>query len=179
MEFQSKQEIRELMKKIRKNISNREDKETLIFNKLINSEEFKKANTIAFYISFSDEVDTKRLIDYSLSINKTIVIPKVVDEKLEFYYFNGDYTLLAKSRFNILEPDSTACRIDDNQIDLMIIPGLAFDLNNYRLGYGKGYYDRYLKKHHIKNIGLFYKEQCVNKLPIDSFDIPLDYIICY
>lgn len=179
MEFKNKQEIRELMKKIRKNISNREEKETLIFNKLVSTDEFKKANIIAFYISFNDEVDTKKLIDYSLSINKKIVIPKIMNDELEFYYFDGDYTSLIKNKFNILEPDSTAYKIDGNQIELMIIPGLAFDLNNYRLGYGKGYYDRYLKKYHIKNIGLFYKEQCVEKLPIDSFDVPLDYIICY
>ena len=84
---------------------------------------------------------------------------------------------LKEGHFHILEP-TTQLLIKPNQIDLMIVPMLAFDSNNHRVGYGKGYYDRYLScEFNRYKIGLAFSFQQVSYIPIDQFDLPLDEII--
>ena len=111
--------------------------------------------------------------------NKKIALPYCTDKdgNMSFYYINSFDDLITGS-FGIREPDITKCKIavpDDNT--LIIVPGLSFDRFGYRLGYGKGYYDKFLSKHKIKTIGLCYKECLVEKIDTDKFDYKIDEVI--
>ena len=172
----NKQELRTKYLKIRNDISNKDIKSDIIFNKIINTSEYQSANTVALYKNLISEVDTNKLIDYTLTIGKTVSLPRVEDNNLNFYKVDKQ-TLLIKSNFGVFEPISNQV-IPKENIDLIIVPGVCFDKNNNRLGFGKGYYDRYLMNTKMKKIGICFIEQLTNNIPADSNDVKMDLIIC-
>ncbi|MEF9920942.1 MAG: 5-formyltetrahydrofolate cyclo-ligase [Erysipelotrichaceae bacterium] len=165
-----KQIIRKAILKQRKLLSKDaiEAKSTQVIKQLIPY--LKEYKCIAIYMACNGEVDLSPLLksDYDF------VIPRVEGNEMNFYEYHQDQ--LIESSFHILEPTNTI-KIKKEQIDCMIIPLVAFDLNKNRIGYGKGYYDRYLHKHDFKTIGVAYDFQQVASIPLDQFDIPLDMII--
>ena len=92
-----------------------------------------------------------------------------------FYYINS-LNDLKNGYFNILEP-TTNKKVIDFKDTTCIVPGICFDINNYRIGYGKGFYDRFLSNKNIYTIGLSYKETLIKKIPIDKYDINLNEVI--
>ncbi len=171
----NKQELRTKYLKIRNDISNKDIKSDIIFNKIINTSEYQSANTVALYKNLISEVDTNKLIDYTLTIGKTVSLPRVEDNNLNFYKVDKQ-TILIKSNFGVFEPISNQV-IPKENIDLIIVPGVCFDKNNNRLGFGKGYYDRYLMNTKMKKIGICFIEQLTNNIPADSNDVKMDLII--
>ena len=172
-----KQSLRKKYLEIRNNISNKDAKSNIIFNQIINLKEYQNAQIIAIYKNLKSEVNTNKLIDYSLSIGKTIALPKVTNANMKFYKIENNSELL-KSNFGVLEPIAN----DDNyiskdNIDLIIVPGICFDKNKNRLGFGKGYYDRYLLNTKIKKIGICFNEQIIDIVPTSKYDIKMDLII--
>lgn len=169
-----KQTLRKEYLEIRKNILDKDIKSKLIFNKIVNTIEYRQCKTIALYKSLDSEVNTDELIDYSLSVGKIVLLPKVINNDLVFYKITKE-TILIKSAFGVYEP------IEENNyngnIDLIIVPGVCFDKNNNRLGFGKGYYDRYLSNNSIKKIGICFKEQLLDNIPTDINDMKMDLII--
>ena len=124
------------------------------------------------YISFNGEVDTKKLIEEMLCDNKTLCAPKCVTKcDIEARLFKS-LDELVPGAYGILEPLGN---VTDN-IDLIIVPGAAFNERLHRIGYGAGYYDRFLKKTSAITVGLFYEMQKAD-FKEDPFDISLDYII--
>ena len=104
-----------------------------------------------------------------------MIVPKVTDKGLICCELK-DFNHMKYSCYNILEPDgSITCDIKD--IDIIIVPGIAFDRSRHRIGYGKSYYDRLLKDAKCKKIGLAYDFQIVEKIPKDKWDISLDIVI--
>lgn len=163
---------------IRNKINNKNEKSKEIFNSIINTELFKEAKTIALYKSINSEVDTKELIKYSIDNGKIVVLPKVEDANLKFYKINSIDEKLFKSKFGIKEPKGEIEKFIDNRIiDLVIVPGICFDCRKNRLGFGKGYYDSFLKERDFKTIGICFDEQIVEKVPIDNNDMQLKEII--
>lgn len=173
-------------KDIRKLISTRKSKHSpsdinnnskVIIEKLMSTEEYTKANTIFSYVSFNQEVITKELLEGSFR-HKNVAVPKIVGSQMIFYYIKS-YDDLEEGIKGILEPTTTRVA-EPGPSDLFVVPGLAFDSNKNRIGYGKGYYDKYFEKH--KAIG-FYKTaitfdfQIVPNIPTDDFDVKLDKII--
>lgn len=173
----NKNELRKKYLLIRKDIQNKDDKSLIIFNKLIKKDFFLKAKNIGLYASKKDEVDTFRLIEYCLINNINIYLPKVIDENnMEFYKIDSIDDLTIGS-FNILEPRNDLKKLED-KLDLIIVPLVVCDLNNNRIGYGKGYYDNYLKDLDIYKVGLAYKEQFSEiEIETNENDIKLDLII--
>ena len=172
----NKSEIRKKYLSIRKNILNKEEQSLNITNELIRKDYFIDANTIAIYSSLPDEVNTTMIINMCILLGKKICFPKIKDNNMEFYYIN-DTDELVPGTLNILEP-STNELVDIKDIDLMIVPGVCFDKNNNRLGYGKGYYDKYLsRKHYFKKVALAFSETIVDELPVTDNDIVMDEII--
>lgn len=169
-----KKELREKSKEIRRNIPEKDFKSNAIYNALIGSEEYNDAKVIAIYNSMKDEVDTKEIILYSFLKDKTILLPKVVDQEMVFLKVDSK-TKYKKSKFGVSEPVDGEI-FDPSTIDLFIIPGLAFDIKGNRLGYGAGYYDRYLQETDVLKLGLAYEEQIVNSIPTDEYDIPMDIV---
>mgnify|MGYP002516262900 FL=1 len=172
----SKKEIRAKMKSIRNNIPNRLEREKDIQSQLFAFLKKENIDRLAIYISFDSEFNTKGIIKYCLLNNIKIYIPKInKEDELDFYLFDGNYSSLIKNKFSILEPNDNSSTLDNN-IKYMIIPGLACDKQGYRIGYGKGYYDKYIKKHDTYKIGLYFKEQILNYIPHNEDDLCYDTI---
>lgn len=159
----------------RKNIPNKQIKSNIIFHKIIETDIYKKSKTIALYNSLENEVSTKELITYSLNNNKEVYLPKVVGEKLLFYKISSDEEFVLSS-FNIKEPKGDNSKLM-KEVDLVIVPGVAFDKECNRMGYGKGFYDRFLENRKTYKIGICFKEQIVEKIITFPHDIKMDEII--
>ncbi len=142
---------------------------------LISCREFKSAKTIGAYYAFGSEVRTNLIIETAHSLGKKIALPSVEGDSLTFYELSSEKCLV-KGRFGIMEPLPSS-PVDN--IDLLVVPGVAFDRHGNRLGYGKGYYDKYLAKN--KNTislcaGLAYSFQLLDCLPRREHDVRLDAI---
>ncbi len=157
----------------------RKVKDEIIIARLTALPEFIKARTILFYASFRSEVDTFELLRYSILNKKTVVLPRV-DEQNTGLRLYEIHTMadLAPGCYGILEPLADEDRgVPDAAIDLVVVPGVAFDEHCNRLGYGKGYYDRLLAHKNAPALGLAYEEQILAHIPADAHDIKMDKII--
>ena len=168
----NKNELRKLLITKRKEILNKRELSMSIIDKLINLDIYKKSKVIAIYKSMEDEVDTNYLINESLK-EKTILLPRIIDKEMVFIKINKN-TKYSKSNFGVMEPIGNSYH---SNIDLIIVPGVGFDNFFNRLGFGMGYYDKYLSKSNIYKIGLCFSEQMVSSLPTQKHDIKMDMII--
>ena len=151
------------------------EKSKIIKEKLFSSEDYKKAKTVMFYVSFGSEVDTFDMIKESLK-NKTVCVPIVEDSIIIPSIIKDIKELNKKNKYGILEPLKIK-RIKKEDIDLVIVPGVVFDKRNHRIGYGKGYYDSFLKDFKGKTIGLVFKMQILEMIPNYRWDVKLDKVI--
>jgi 5-formyltetrahydrofolate cyclo-ligase len=138
--------------------------------------EYKQSKTILFYVSKGNEVRTIEMIKEALK-EKTVVVPKA-DKKNKRLLISKIKSLdeLDEGCFGILEP-VTISKIEIKDIDLIIVPCVAFDKSCNRIGHGGGYYDRFLKKIKIPRIGLAFESQIADEIPCEPHDIKLDRII--
>ena len=179
-----KEDIRHKILQLRKSLSQREAiaKSLKVQEHLFKLPEFVNAKTILFYVSTKNEVMTETMIKQALKNNKRIVVPiSNVKEKTltfsELKYFDKE---LEPGCFNILEPKKECIRkISPEEVDLIIVPGVAFDEEGDRIGYGMGFYDRFLRelKRKIPTIGLAYEFQIVDDIPVCDKDVTVDKII--
>lgn len=176
----SKKELRTKYISIRKNISNKEYKSNIIFNKIINQDKYITSNKIALYYNLPSEVQTINLINYSLKLNKEVYLPKVIDNhNMELYRISNINEIKSISKQGIHEP-LPINKLDKNNLDLIIIPGICFDTSKNRIGFGSAYYDNYLKDiPNVYKIAICYEEQILKDsyIPIESNDINMDLII--
>ncbi len=174
----SKSEIRKKCIEKRKNMGQdyiNKQSETII-NKVINLEEYKKAKHIFTYISAPFEVCTDRLINQSIADNKIILVPILVSKTQMAAGIISNDTVFIKNRYNIDEPKIK--NIYDGKIDIIITPGLSFDNDGTRLGYGGGFFDRFFEIHkEAFKIGLSLDELMAVNLPCEIHDIKMDMII--
>lgn len=174
MEVLDKQRLRQILKQRRLAKSPHEItvKSEKMMCVLMQSSFFKTAKTIGAYSSILNEVETHLLIEACLNQHKLIALPKIQNTTMEFFKINSMKDL-KKGTFNILEPQGLE-KVEN--FDIMIIPMLGFNLDKYRIGYGKGYYDHYLKSHDCLKIGLAFDDQQID-FKTEAHDISLDYII--
>ena len=173
-----KTELKEPILKKRNSLSKSEiiGKSSKIKSNLFSSEIFKKSRTIMFFVSFNSEVHTHEMIKDSIG-KKTVAIPKVIEHRIEPSMIIDFDSLIPSGRFGILEPIELA-KITYKSIDMVLVPGVIFDKNGYRLGYGLGYYDRFLNKlPKAVKVGLCFDFQVMDKVPREEHDIPVDYIV--
>lgn len=169
-----KEFLRKKYKEKRDNIKNKVTKDNLIYQKVINNKDILSSKTLLIYISINNEVDTIKIINYFLN-TKNIAVPKIIDNDMFFCYVTNLNELIS-GKYNIPEPTNENIVTDfDNAI--CIVPGICYDKKNYRVGYGKGYYDRFLSKNKIKTIGLCYKECMIEKIDNDKYDYKIDEVI--
>lgn len=169
-----KEFLRKKYKEKRDNIKNKVTKDNLIYQKVINNKDILSSKTLLIYISINSEVDTIKIINYFLN-TKNIAVPKIIDNNMFFCYVTN-LNDLTPGKYNIPEPTNENIVTDfDNAI--CIVPGICYDKENYRIGYGKGYYDRFLSKNKIKTIGLCYKECMIEKIDNDKYDYKIDEVI--
>lgn len=180
--MESKKDIRSIIKDKRSSITaeEREKLNQIIYEKAINSEYYKNAKTIFIFISFNDEVDTLRIIRKSLEDGKIVCVPKVISKQDGMVAIRiNNFEDMVVSSYGILEPKDITNIIKENLVDLTFVPGLAFDKKGGRIGYGGGFYDRFLKnmKKDSKKIGLAYSFQIIDEVPMEEHDLFIDGII--
>jgi 5-formyltetrahydrofolate cyclo-ligase len=140
---------------------------------------FKKKNLkLALYYPSNFELNVLKFLENNYIKNKNVLLPAIERKNnMNFYSWEKNQALIV-NQFGMLEPNKTKIKIPN----LMLIPILAFDKHKYRLGYGKGFYDRYLKKYlkkfkNIVTVGVAFSFQKYHKLPIDKNDVKLNYIL--
>lgn len=151
-----------------------------IYNNLINSQIYLKAKSIFIYLSFGSEINTKKIVIKALKDKKEVYIPKIYKEdKVMKAVRLKSFNDLKENSIGILEPIDDNDYIDKKEIDLILVPGVVFDLNGNRIGYGGGYYDRYLQdiKEISNKVVLAYDLQIVESIKPEIHDISFDYII--
>ena len=150
--------------------------------RILDLEEYKQADNVLVYMSVNNEVDLKLLIDDAIESVKYVYIPKVVSKtEMKFYLYDGAFS---EGSFGILEPkncdEDTLFSLDDDSKTLVIIPGVAFDSDRNRLGYGGGFYDGFLSKlggGNVSKLAVAYELQIVDKVPSEEHDLKSDAII--
>ncbi|MGI0004839.1 MAG: 5-formyltetrahydrofolate cyclo-ligase [Nitrososphaera sp.] len=141
-----------------------EEQSRLVQGHVIASKEFAHAKVIGAYHAAGSEVRTSMIIDTAVKQGKKVALPRTEGDRMVFYELAGG---LVEGKFGIMEPRPTT-PVDG--IDLIIVPGVAFDLKGCRVGYGKGYYDRFLSMQHSFSMGLAYSFQILDELPRGRFD---------
>ena len=180
----NKEEIRRDILKKRHSLSKDyiKNKSQQIFLKLAESVEYRNSRNIMFYVATRSEVQTEEMIKTSIEMGKNIFVPIILPECINLApskIFDFD-TELEKGKKGILEPKKEYYRLFPSEnIDLIIVPGVAFDLSGNRIGRGFGYYDNFLRKvrSSAKIVALAFEMQIVKKIPNDKNDIPVHKII--
>ena len=146
-----------------------------IMDLLLSLDDFHSASWIYTYVSFGSEPDTRELIHYCLDIGKRVSVPRIEKKEMNFYRIRS-WDDLVPGIWGIPEPKEGTEPAEEP--GFMLVPGLAFDRKGFRLGYGGGYYDRYLAGHEgFSTTGTSYASQLVDYLPVDQYDRPVDRII--
>ncbi len=176
-----KKELREKCKKERAAMSlkKKESLDTAIARRFLRCRDYKQADTLLIYMSKGIEISTSYILESALSDGKRVAVPycrtDVTD--LDFYYIESTEDL-SPGAFGVLEPEPLYSeKFTDYENGLCIVPALCYDLSGYRLGFGKGYYDRFLSRYSGKTAGLAYSFQIKRSLWHGRFDKAVDVII--
>ncbi len=175
-----KKQLRSKYRQLRTSMTPQEkrQKDDRIFQQIISSRYFQQAQTIFCFVSTKIEIDTHRLIVYALRHGKQVAVPKCLNDKgiMQFFYICSMQDLEI-GKFSLLEPNPSICKkVSDYQNSICIVPGFSFDPHGFRLGYGKGYYDRFLSKYPFTKIGICYNNCVAPKLPHGRYDVPVNYL---
>lgn len=176
--IEEKEILRKKYKKIRDEIPNKNELSNLIIKQLIEQEYYKNAKVIALYSNILSEVETNELFDNCIKNRKTVAYPKVMNDNIMNFYQVTSLKELQNGSYGIKEPINNPKKlVSKKDIDLMIIPGICFDKKKNRIGYGKGYYDTYLKDTKCIKVALAFTKQICEEINADPNDIKMDYII--
>lgn len=150
-----------------------------ICQKILGLKVWQKAKVVMLYVAYKGEVDPTALILEALRGNKKLLLPKVEKKEIIPYLITSFPKDISPGYASILEPISNQCKIWTRSIDIVIVPGYAFDFQGGRLGYGLGCYDRFLKRINPSalKIGLNYDDCLASWLPIEKHDETLDIIV--
>ncbi len=177
--MQIKNELRKIIQSENKKIENRDILDRIICENLFSLEVYKNAKTVLCYYSLKNEISTSCIIEQAMSEGKCVALPYCTDKNghMDFYIVSSLNDLITGS-FGIMEPNVEKCSIlEDFDNSVCIVPALCYDRHGYRLGHGKGYYDRFLEKYSFISIGLCYNSLIQNEVPTDNFDKSVDYIV--
>ncbi len=178
---EQKKALRKVLKQKRSEIVGMQQKklsDEAVFRKLVQCNDIIYADCVLCYISTDIEVDTVAFINYCFSIGKSVAVPKCTDAQMTFHIIKS-FSDTEKGMYDITEPKS-ACPIFESESyknAVCIVPGLAFDNEGFRLGYGKGYYDKFLSSFNGKSVGICYRDYIIENLPKDNFDLNVDTVI--
>ena len=164
-----------VMKRLPESVKTQADEQ--LTQRLLELPAFQEAKTLATYLSFDHEFSTAGLIQAALQLGKRVCVPRTYPQgRMEFVEYDPD--ILEKTRFGLLEPNETGKVVDQSEIDLIHVPGLVFQSKGYRIGYGGGYYDRYLADYTGKTVSTIYSIQQGEFQP-NAFDIAVQEVLIY
>ena len=174
-----KAQLRKTALAARRAIPDKTRKSELIAERVFCDPDFVAARTVALYKSLNSEVCTDLIISHALGQGKRVVLPKVFGDTMGFFEIR-EGEKLQKSSFGVLEPaGEESRRVSPEEFDLVLVPGLCFDRGKNRLGFGRGYYDRFLALTRGKAVGLCFDEQLCTAgvIPTDEYDVKMHKII--
>lgn len=178
---EEKRRLRARCKKLREScppeVKARLDK--ALTEKVLGLEEYKACETLFIFVSSPIECDTRQIIADALQRGKRVAVPRCADRfgKMDFYYIRS-FDDLSRGTFGLEEPDPQTCeRVTDLSSGFCIVPGLCFDLEGYRVGFGKGYYDRFLDEFGGVTAGICYTKFTEKQLPRGAFDRHTDILV--
>lgn len=138
---------------------------------------FKQAKTVLFYAAVHREVQLDPAIRAAQQYGKRVVFPRVVGEELKLYHVSDVSEDLKLGYTNIPEPKTSLPEIKSTELDLILVPGIVFDPEGNRIGYGKGHFDRFLEDLSAAKIGVAYDFQLVDLIPAEEHDVKMDYVL--
>ena len=174
----NKQELRRTIRERKRAMTEEEivERSNALAEKFYNSPAYQAASTIYGYLPYNQEVRTIPMLQRALDEGKRVAVPKVYGEEMRFIYLD-DLTQVSKGYAGIPEPIADAPVADDKRA-LVLMPGLAFDPQGHRIGYGGGFYDRFLAQEpHHPTLALCYEFQMQAHLDTEEFDIPVDTVL--
>ena len=139
---------------------------------------FRYADTVLMYAPTGTEIDIFPIATFALQCGKKVAFPRCLTEShsMDFKYVTS-LDELTKGEYSILEPPANAISVTDFSHSICIVPGLVFDNSGYRVGYGKGYYDRFLSTYRETKLGLVYSDFIIDQVPRGMFDRRVDIIV--
>ena len=173
-----KRELRRIIGEKKRALSAREieQRSAALAEKLFQTDTYRWARSLYGYLSFNQEVRTRPILQRAWADGKRVAVPKVIGDEMHFIWL-GSFDDLSEGRFGILEPTADGPVADDDTA-LVLMPGLAFDRQGRRVGYGGGYYDRWLAEHPgHRTIALCYGFQLLENLETEAHDIRVDAVI--
>ena len=174
----NKQELRRAIREQKRAMTEEEivERSNALAEKFYNTPAYQAASTIYGYLPYNQEVRTVPMLQRALNEGKRVAVPKVYGEEMRFIYLE-DLTQVSKGYAGIPEPIADAPVAEDKQA-LVLMPGLAFDPQGHRIGYGGGFYDKFLAKEpHHPTLALCYEFQMQAHLDTEEFDIPVDTVL--
>lgn len=174
-----KSQLRKEVRRERRSIQNKAEIDKRIAEILFDTPYYQSAKTVLSYVSLPDEIETDSIIKTALSNGKRVAVPYCVDDKghMEFYLINS-LDDLGVGSFGVREPKIDICtKLECFDSSIILVPALCFDVKGNRLGYGKGYYDRFLQNYSFISIGLCYNNFIKNEIPTNEHDKSVNYII--
>lgn len=182
--METKSEIRKRILQIRGQLTQDEvvKKSEAIIQQVLKTPEYQEADNVLLYADYNNEVMTKGLFENCIKHRKKVYFPKTdhLTGTMEFYRVIS-VQQLEKGFKGIPEPKEISenrYKMNKSEDTLVILPGVAFDINGYRVGYGKGYYDKYLSdKRQLSTIALAFACQIVDEVPYDEYDIKMDKVV--
>ncbi len=175
---QTKTQLRREWKAVREEIPHRAEKNQRIQEKFLTHSAIKQAKSVFLYLSFGSEVDTIPLFEELLGRGIRVSVPRCHRSTKEMEAVEiTDLSQVKPGSYDILEPDPDLTPLSPSEIDVVVVPALAFDKEGFRLGYGGGYYDRFLADFTGTTIGLAFSDCITERLPGEEFDRPVDVVL--
>lgn len=173
-----KSELRRKLKAKRAGLESKEQLNSAICERFINSDLYKNADTLLLYYAVAGEASTDKILVSALKDKKRVAYPVCIDGNgyMEFFFIENEDDL-AEGMYKIKAPRQGCVKFTEKENAVCIVPGLSFDSKGYRLGYGKGYYDRFLESFKGESVGICYDAMLSEALPADSYDKKVSYLI--
>lgn len=173
-----KQQLRKQLRLKRDSLEDRNVLSDKICRLLLSTQQYKDCKSIFLYSATGSEVSADLTINQAFSDGKKVAFPKCIDTQGHMkFYFVSSYDDMVQGLYGIMEPPEDADAFFGNESTLCIVPGLSFSPDGYRIGYGKGYYDRFLSEFKGVSIGLCYDACLSENIPTDKYDKKVNYLI--
>ena len=165
--------LRKRMRMVRDMVDDHLMRSVQLWAKVAELEEYRSANSVMAFVGFNGEPDTDPLFARISVEGKRLILPRV--EPSGIVAVDGD-SPMSVSKFGVTEPIGPPIGLDE--IDFVIVPGLAFTLAGDRLGYGQGYYDRFLPTLAAPSVGVCFVDQLIDEMPLTEHDVQVDMVVC-
>ena len=173
-----KNALRRKMRAARKACTDRATRDDCLLQRLMALSVYQKASCVLSYVSFGTEADTLRILERVLADGKALYVPKCVPNTNRMVFYRISVLRdLSPGAYGILEPGEDCPRVEPVEIDLIFVPGTAFDVRGHRIGQGGGYYDRYMNRTRAVRVGVCHDFALLSAVPSEAHDARMDIVV--